>query len=97
MAHSLPTLRESCLMAADKGIEKGKRIAAHLLEASASDLEFANGRFTVAGTDRGLDLGEVAKAAFSPRRLPPDLEPGLYETATYRSQDRKSTSLNTSH
>src|SRR5215831_10843178 len=70
-------------VAADKLIVKGKRIAAHLLEASEPDIEFAAGRFVVAGTDRAVPLKEVAKAAFSVERLPPGVEPGFYETGTY--------------
>jgi aerobic carbon-monoxide dehydrogenase large subunit len=65
--------------AAEKIIEKGKRIAAHLLEAADADIEFADGTFTVAGTDRSIDIKEVAKAAFNKMRLPPEIEPGLYE------------------
>jgi aerobic carbon-monoxide dehydrogenase large subunit len=66
-------------IAADKVIAKGKRIAAHLLEAAEADIEFGEGRFTVAGTDRSIDLTEVAKTAFQKPKLPPDIEPGLYE------------------
>ena len=65
--------------AAEKIVEKGKRIAAHLLEAADADIEFANGTFTVAGTDRSIDIKAVAKAAFNKAQLPPDIEPGLYE------------------
>ena len=71
-------------MAADKVIAKGKQIAAHLLEAADADIEFADGKFTVAGTDRAVALTEVARAAFQPGRLPPGLEGGLYETGTFR-------------
>jgi carbon-monoxide dehydrogenase large subunit len=70
-------------VAADKLIAKGKRIAAHLLEASEADLEFAAGRFVVAGTDRSVALKEVAKAAFSHERLPRGMEPGFYESGTF--------------
>ena len=70
-------------MAADKVIAKGKKIAAKLLEASEADLVFADSRFTVTGTDRGVTLKEVARAAFQPGQLPPGLEPGLYETGTF--------------
>jgi carbon-monoxide dehydrogenase large subunit len=70
-------------MAADKVIAKGRRIAAHLLEAAESDIAFEDGRFIVSGTDRSVTLKEVARAAFEPMRLPKGLEPGLYETATY--------------
>src|SRR5216117_682084 len=70
-------------MAADKVIAKGMKIAARLLEAAEADLVFADGRFTVAGTDRAVALTDVARAAFQPARLPPGLEPGLYETGTF--------------
>jgi aerobic carbon-monoxide dehydrogenase large subunit len=71
-------------IAADKIIAKGRKIAAHLLEVAPADLEFADGRFTVAGTDRAITLKEIARAAFQPGRLPPDLEGGLYETGTFK-------------
>jgi carbon-monoxide dehydrogenase large subunit len=70
-------------VAAGKVIAKAKKIAAHLLEAAESDIEFADGRFNVAGTDRALTIKQVAMAAFQPARLPPGLEPGLYETGTF--------------
>ncbi len=74
------------LVAADKVIDKGKKIAAHMLEAAADDIEFRDGRFTIAGTDRDVGLGDIARTAFQPARLPADIEPGLIETGTYRSQ-----------
>ena len=70
-------------LAADKVIDKGKRLAAHLMETAVADIEFADARFTVAGTDRSLTLKEVARASFQPPRLPPGMEPGLIEHATY--------------
>jgi carbon-monoxide dehydrogenase large subunit len=73
-------------MVADKIIAKGKKLAAHMLEASEADLEFKDGRFTIAGTDRGMGIHQVAKAAFQLDKLPPGMEPGLYETATYRAR-----------
>ncbi|GAB4476943.1 MAG: xanthine dehydrogenase family protein molybdopterin-binding subunit [Burkholderiaceae bacterium] len=70
--------------ALDKVIAKGKKIAAHLLEASESDIEFANGEFRVAGTDRKKAFAEVALAAYVPHNYPLDkLEPGLNENAFY--------------
>src|SRR5215831_4393888 len=69
--------------AAGKVIEKGKRLAAHLLEAAEADLEFTDGKFTVVGTDRNIPLTQVARASFQPARLPPGMEPGLFEHATY--------------
>jgi carbon-monoxide dehydrogenase large subunit len=70
-------------MAADKVIAKGRKIAARMLEAAEADIVFAEGRFTVAGTDRAVAVREVARAAFQPAQLPPGLEPGLYETGTF--------------
>ncbi len=69
--------------AADKIIAKGRRIAAHLLEAGELDVTFSGGRFTIAGTDRGIGLKEVAQAAFIQGKLPPDIEPGLIENGTF--------------
>ncbi|MCC6213019.1 MAG: xanthine dehydrogenase family protein molybdopterin-binding subunit [Burkholderiales bacterium] len=70
-------------LAADKIIAKGKRIAAHLLEAADSDVSFADGRFAIAGTDRGVTLAEVARAAYAFATLPKGIEPGLFEHATF--------------
>ena len=72
--------------ACDKIIAKATTIAAHLLEASETDIEFDDGTFTVAGTDRSLELIEVAKQAFRPTALPPEIEPGLDETGVFTPQ-----------
>ena len=72
-------------LAAEKVIDKTKKIAAHMLEAAEADVEFAGGTFTIAGTDRIVEFKEVAKAAFTPPKLPPGMEPGLYESGTFRS------------
>ncbi|HZN99653.1 MAG TPA: xanthine dehydrogenase family protein molybdopterin-binding subunit [Burkholderiales bacterium] len=70
--------------ALDKIVAKGKKIAAHLLEASESDVEYDRGEFKVAGTDRKKTFGEVAFAAYVPHNYPLDkLEPGLNENAFY--------------
>ncbi len=69
--------------AADRVIAKGRRIAAHLLEAGEADVAFSDGRFTIAGTDRGLGLKDVARAAFVTAKLPAGLEPGLLERAAF--------------
>jgi aerobic carbon-monoxide dehydrogenase large subunit len=61
-------------------IDKGKELAAHLLEASAQDISFADGVFAVAGTDLRVDIMEVAKAARDPAKLPSGMEPGLDTT-----------------
>jgi carbon-monoxide dehydrogenase large subunit len=70
--------------ALDKIIAKGKKIAAHLLEAAEGDIEYASGVFKVAGTDKQKTFGEVAFAAYVPHNYPHDkLEPGLNENAFY--------------
>jgi aerobic carbon-monoxide dehydrogenase large subunit len=70
--------------AADKIVAKGKLIAGHLLEAAAGDLDFADGAFVVAGTDRRISFAEVARAAYVPHNFPLEtVEPGLQETAVY--------------
>jgi carbon-monoxide dehydrogenase large subunit len=72
------------IKAIDKIVAKGKKIAAHLLEAAESDIEYDRGTFTVAGTDRKKTIGEVAFAAYVPHNYPLDkLEPGLNESAFY--------------
>jgi len=76
------------LMAADKIIAKGTRLAAHMLEAGEHDIEFKNGRFAVAGTDKSVDLAAVARDAFVPAKLPKGMEPGLYETGTFDGGQR---------
>ena len=63
---------------------KGKKIAAHLMEASADDVVFEGGMFKVAGTDKEIDFGSVALTAYVPHNFPlEELEPGLEETAFY--------------
>ncbi|WP_119419344.1 xanthine dehydrogenase family protein molybdopterin-binding subunit [Desertibaculum subflavum] len=69
--------------AAGKVIDKGKKIAAHMLEAGIDDIEFANNSFKVAGTDRSVTLKQVAQAAFQGGKMPPGIELGLYENATF--------------
>jgi len=70
--------------AVDKVIAKGKKIAAHLLEAADTDIEFENGEFKVAGTDRKVPFAQVSLAAYVPHNYPLDkLEPGLNENAFY--------------
>ena len=83
-SRSLPVGGSALVRAMDKVVEKGKKIAGHILEASADDIEFADGAFRVAGTDRALAFAEVAGAAYVPHNYPLDeLEPGLEETAYF--------------
>jgi carbon-monoxide dehydrogenase large subunit len=69
--------------AAEKIVAKGRLIAAHLLEAASGDIDFADGMFTVAGTDRRISFADVAQAAYAAHNLPPEVEPGLQDTAVY--------------
>jgi aerobic carbon-monoxide dehydrogenase large subunit len=72
------------VLSLDKVIDKAKRIAAHLLEAAAEDIEFEGGKFFVRGSpDRAKALGEVSLAAYLAHNLPADMEPGLDETSFF--------------
>ncbi len=66
---------QAIVNAAEKIIAKGKKIAAHLLEASEADIDFKDGSFTVKGTDRAKSLGEVVFAAYVPHNYPPASSP----------------------
>ena len=82
-SRSIPVGGAALAQAADKLIAKGRRIAAHLFEASEADIEFVDGVFTVAGTDRRLGIEEVARAAFDPARQAPGVEPGFDESGHF--------------
>ena len=72
-------------LATDKIIAKGRRIAAHMLEAAETDIAFEGGAFAVAGTDRRVSLLEVAQTAYVPQKLSNEIEPGFDENAIYTS------------
>jgi carbon-monoxide dehydrogenase large subunit len=82
-SRSLAVGGSALYMAMQKVIEKGTKIAAHLMEASPADIEFDKGTFRVKGTDKTKALAEVSLAAYVPHNYPTDLEPGLDETAFY--------------
>ena len=63
--------------AADEVIERGKRFAAHFMEADTADITFADGAFTIAGTDRSMPIQQVARMSFIPMGLPSELGIGL--------------------
>jgi aerobic carbon-monoxide dehydrogenase large subunit len=72
------------MKAVDKVIAKGKKIASHLMEAAEADVEFTDGMFKVAGTDKQVPFAQVALTAYVPHNYPLDkLEPGLNENAFY--------------
>jgi aerobic carbon-monoxide dehydrogenase large subunit len=82
-SRSIPVGGASLIQAADKLIAKGRRIAAHLFEAAEADVEFADGVFSVSGTDRRLGIEEVARAAFDPARQAQGVEPGFDESGHF--------------
>ena len=82
-SRSLAVGGTAIIMSIEKIIEKGKKIAAHKLEANADDIEFASGKFTVKGTDKAVAFGDVALTAYVPHVYPKDLEPGLDFSSFY--------------
>src|SRR5216684_4535570 len=72
------------VMSLDKIKEKGKKIAAHLLEANAKDMEYVAGEFVVKGSpDKKIPFGQVALTAYVPHKYPDGVEPGLEATSFY--------------
>jgi aerobic carbon-monoxide dehydrogenase large subunit len=71
--------------AADEVIERGKRFAAHFMEADAADIAFADGAFTIAGTDRSMPIAQVAQMSFIPVGLPSELGVGLQGAGAFSS------------
>ncbi len=69
--------------AADDVIENGRKFAAHLLEADAGDIEFADGAYRVAGTDKTMSLVMVARASYAPHGIPIELGVGLEGTGAF--------------
>ena len=83
-SRSLAVCGQAMANACDKVIAKGKKIAAHMLEAGEGEVLFSDGVFTVSGTNRSKTFGEIAFSAYVPHNYPlATLEPGLEETAFY--------------
>jgi carbon-monoxide dehydrogenase large subunit len=83
-SRSLAVCGSAVVRATEKIINKAKKIAAHMLEAGEADIDFTDGEFSVAGTDKKVSFGEVALKAYIPHNFPlEDIEPGLEETAFY--------------
>ncbi len=83
-SRSLAVAGTAMVKAVDKIIAKGKKIAAHMLEAAEADIVFADGKFSVTGTDKAKTFGEIAFSAYVPHNYPLEtLEPGLEESAFY--------------
>ena len=90
-SRSLAVGGEAIIRALNKITAKAGKVAAHIMEADADDVDFADGKFTVKGTDKSMAFGEVALAAYVPHNFPhksahddsEGLEPGLEEQAFY--------------
>lgn len=83
-SRSLAVGGSAIVRATEKIIAKARKIAAHLLEAAEGDIEFRDGKFTVAGTDRSVAWADVTLAAYVPHNYPlTEIEPGLEESAFY--------------
>jgi len=86
-SRALPIGGNAVMYAADRVVARGKQIAAHQLEAAEADIEFADGRFAVAGTDRAMSFTDVVRLAFTPHKLPPGIAPGLDERANFMPKE----------
>ncbi len=75
-------------LAAKKIVDKGTRIAAHLMEAGEHDIEFREGKFLVAGTDKSVDMAQIARDSFAPAKIPKGMEPGMVENGTFDGGQR---------
>jgi carbon-monoxide dehydrogenase large subunit len=73
-------------MASEEIVTKAKPMAAHLMEAAATDIEFNEGRFKIAGTDRSMSFGDVAKAFYRPVGIPKGLSVGLEASGSWSSE-----------
>ena len=82
-SRSLAVGGSAIVKSVEKILEKGAKIAAHKLECSADDLEYAGGKWTVKGTDKSIGFGDVALTAYVPHVYPANLEPGLDFSSFY--------------
>jgi len=86
-SRSLPVGGTAVVKCAERVIEKAKKVAAHLLEASEDDIEFGGGHgrgtFGVKGTDKGVTIQEVALATFTSHNFPEGMEPSLDSEYTF--------------
>jgi len=82
-SRSLSVGGSAIMKSIDKIIDKGAKIAAHKLEADVDDIEFAEGKWTVKGTDKSISFGDVALTAYVPHDYPQGLEPGMDFSSFY--------------
>jgi carbon-monoxide dehydrogenase large subunit len=82
-SRSLAVGGSAIIKSIEKVLEKGAKIAAHKLEANVEDLEYAEGKWTVKGTDKSIGFGDVSLTAYVPHNYPAGLEPGLDFSSFY--------------
>jgi carbon-monoxide dehydrogenase large subunit len=82
-SRSLSVIGVAIALATEKVVAKGATIAAHILECAESDVSFANGRYVLAGTDRGVPFSEIARVAHHMEIYPDQTDPGLEESSFY--------------
>ncbi|MEL6852983.1 MAG: xanthine dehydrogenase family protein molybdopterin-binding subunit, partial [Bacteroidota bacterium] len=82
-SRSLAVGGSAIVKSVEKVLDKGAKIAAHLLEANVDDLEYAGGKWTVKGTDKSVGFGDVSLTAYVPHNYPEGLEPGLDFSSFY--------------
>jgi carbon-monoxide dehydrogenase large subunit len=82
-SRSLAVGGSAIVKSTDKVLEKGAKIAAHKLEAAVEDLEFAEGKWTVKGSDKSISFGDVSLTAYVPHDYPANLEPGMDFSSFY--------------
>ena len=86
-SRSITLFGTAITMGAERIVEKGRKLAAHLMECALADVEYENGAFVVKGTDRQMTFQEIAGAAYYGADYPDDFELGLDETAFYDPDD----------
>ena len=82
-SRSLAVGGSALVAASEKIISKGRKIAAHMMDADEADVDFEAGTYSVRDSNQTLSIQEVAFAAYVPSNYPLDLEPGLSEKAFY--------------
>lgn len=82
-SRSLAVGGSAIIKSIEKVLEKGAKIAAHKLECSTDDLTYAEGKWTVKGTDKSVGFGDVSLTAYIPHNYPAGLEPGLDFSSFY--------------
>jgi len=82
-SRSLAVGGSAIVKSVEKVLEKGAKVAAHLLESTPDDLEYADGKWTVKGTDKSVAFGDVSLTAYVPHNYPEGLEPGLDFSSFY--------------